>query len=268
MSSLLLFSEALFFWCLATATPHLSLPWSAWRSEKNPLVATGPATRAAAVAGVVLVATWSITPSTVLLAALSSATVILLYAGRPPATSAGLLAELELAMTALFAGASGTLIWMGHMNVGFPGLRVAIPEQRLAFLYLAASGMVLAIWQSGNIVRGILQKSGIVLPRQKEQRAGAGYDEAEDALVPEASSPRELKHGRLIGYLERILIVVLVVKGSYEGLGFLIAAKGLIRASEFEDRQLAEYFLVGSLLSVVCALAIGLSIQYALAHLW
>jgi hypothetical protein len=254
MSDLLFFSEVLFFWCLATATPRLDLRWTAWKSGAGVRGAFGPATRSAAVAAGVLLSAWTFTPASILLAVLAATSVLVLFAGRPRSLYVGLLAELELVSTIGFSALAGAIIWLGELHVGFPLLRIPLPEARLAFLYLASSGFVLAVWLSGNIVRGFLQKSH-VLPS------------AEDS-GPNAHESRRLEHGRLIGYLERILIVVLVVKGSYEGLGFLIAAKGLIRAREFEDRNLAEYILVGSLLSVVCALALGIAIQYALAQLW
>jgi hypothetical protein len=71
----------------------------------------------------------------------------------------------------------------------------------------------------------------------------------------------------LIGHLERAILILLVIEGSYEGLGFLIAAKGLIRARELETREVAEYFLVGTLASVVCALVVGIGLRYAFRQL-
>jgi len=83
-----------------------------------------------------------------------------------------------------------------------------VPLPRAAgLLYLLASGLALALWHSGNVVHGVLQRSRL-LP----SAVGGGLQGA--------------RAGRIIGYLERILIVVLVLKGSYEGMGFLIAAKG------------------------------------------
>lgn len=67
--------------------------------------------------------------------------------------------------------------------------------------------------------------------------------------------------GRLIGNLERLLLTVIVVAGSYQSLAFLAAAKGLIRSKDLENRDWAEYFLVGSLTSVLVAVAAGLLIQ-------
>lgn len=56
--------------------------------------------------------------------------------------------------------------------------------------------------------------------------------------------------------------------GSYEALGLIIAAKGLIRAKEFADRDFAEYFIMGSLASTAVALAVGVALRAAVGHLW
>ncbi len=62
--------------------------------------------------------------------------------------------------------------------------------------------------------------------------------------------------GRLIGQLERALIFLLVVLGQPTGIGFLIAAKSILRFGEAkEDQQLAEYVLIGTLLSFGLAIA-------------
>ena len=74
--------------------------------------------------------------------------------------------------------------------------------------------------------------------------------------------------GRAIGNLERLLMVLVVGLGSYEALGFLVAAKGLIRAREFEDRDFAEYFIVGTLTSVAVALVVGLVLRLTVPYLW
>ena len=61
----------------------------------------------------------------------------------------------------------------------------------------------------------------------------------------------------------------MVAAGSYSALGFLIAAKGLVRFEEFEkSREFTEYFLVGSLSSVLVALAAGLVLRHALLALF
>lgn len=51
-------------------------------------------------------------------------------------------------------------------------------------------------------------------------------------------------------------------------MGLIIAAKGLIRVKEFEDRNFAEYFLVGTLTSVSVAFVLGWLLRTAVARLW
>lgn len=87
--------------------------------------------------------------------------------------------------------------------------------------------------------------------------------------MQETLDVEELNRGRLIGNLERIVLTMVVTAGSYSALAFLIAAKGLVRSEEFEkSRDFTEYFLVGSLSSVLVALSLGLALRYALLTLW
>jgi hypothetical protein len=64
--------------------------------------------------------------------------------------------------------------------------------------------------------------------------------------------------GATIGILERILIVVFVLTGSQAALGFVGAAKTLARFRLLDDRDFAEYYLLGTLASVSVAIITGL----------
>lgn len=56
--------------------------------------------------------------------------------------------------------------------------------------------------------------------------------------------------GRIIGLLERGLIFVLVLTGQAEGIGFLIAAKSVLRFGAVkEEGRLSEYVIIGTLAS-------------------
>ncbi|WP_051189083.1 DUF3307 domain-containing protein [Halalkalibacillus halophilus] len=63
--------------------------------------------------------------------------------------------------------------------------------------------------------------------------------------------------GRYIGMLERILISMFVVANSVMGVTVLLAIKSLTRFKQFEDRRFAEYYLIGTLISIIIAIAIG-----------
>lgn len=61
--------------------------------------------------------------------------------------------------------------------------------------------------------------------------------------------------GYLIGILERFVILTLGFSGQLGAIGFVIAAKSLARFNQLNDRDFAEKYLVGTLLSVAVALA-------------
>jgi hypothetical protein len=78
------------------------------------------------------------------------------------------------------------------------------------------------------------------------------------------------KAGLWIGRLERLLILTFVLLNRYEAIGFLIAAKSIFRFSEIkssEDRKEAEYILVGTMLSFVAAIFIGVLTTWLLKQL-
>ncbi len=63
--------------------------------------------------------------------------------------------------------------------------------------------------------------------------------------------------GRLIGQLERALIFLLILIGQPGGIGFLVAAKSILRFEEAKKQPLAEYVLIGTLLSFTLAIAVS-----------
>jgi len=59
--------------------------------------------------------------------------------------------------------------------------------------------------------------------------------------------------GRYIGILERVIIFASILIGRYEIIGFLIAAKSIIRHHETENKAFTEYFLIGTFTSFIWA---------------
>lgn len=64
---------------------------------------------------------------------------------------------------------------------------------------------------------------------------------------------REYELGRVIGLLERTFLYFLIIWNQVGAIAILIALKSLARFKDLEDRTFAEYFLVGSLLSILTA---------------
>jgi hypothetical protein len=78
----------------------------------------------------------------------------------------------------------------------------------------------------------------------------------------EKTSPQGLeKAGLWIGRLERVLILTFVLLKHFEAIGFLIAAKSVFRFGDIrssDDRKEAEYFLVGTMISFIIAIILGI----------
>jgi hypothetical protein len=82
-------------------------------------------------------------------------------------------------------------------------------------------------------------------------------------------SPKGLPDGgRAIGQLERGLIFLLVFTGMPEGIGFLIAAKSVLRfGSVSDDRKVSEYVIIGTLASFGWAILASFATIWALQYL-
>lgn len=76
------------------------------------------------------------------------------------------------------------------------------------------------------------------------------------------SKPEYQNAGRLIGILERIIIVVMIILNQYAAIGLVFTAKSIARYDEItKNPSFAEYYLVGTLLSVIIAVSAVLAIQ-------
>ena len=85
-----------------------------------------------------------------------------------------------------------------------------------------------------------------------------------DAPRP-ADAPSEAGIGSTIGIIERLLISALVLAGGLLAIGLVVAAKTLARFKQLDDRDFAEYYLLGTLASVTFAVVTSLVAVRALA---
>jgi len=116
---------------------------------------------------------------------------------------------------------------------------------------LLLAGVMLAQLSTGNVlVRLVLRATGTVNPARVSGRSVPTY---------------RLKGGRLLGPMERVLIVGLGVAGELTAASVVVAAKGLLRWPELQAAReeghrgpgihaVTEYFLVGSFVSWMLAL--------------
>ncbi|MBW1640004.1 hypothetical protein G3H63_13110 [Microbacterium resistens] len=150
-----------------------------------------------------------------------------------------------------------------------PALGGAVPFD----LVVLAVGVFAVMLETGNVVvRAALESEHAILPADADADAGARADaragadadagaRADARAGADAPAPvREegFRGGRLIGPLERVIVLLLTLAAAYPLLAAMLAAKGIVRFPEISrdghSGARAEYFLVGSLVSWVVAL--------------
>jgi hypothetical protein len=71
--------------------------------------------------------------------------------------------------------------------------------------------------------------------------------------------------GRFIGIFERILVLTFILTDNFAAIGFLIAAKSILRFGDKTDtgaRKQTEYVLIGTLMSFAITILLGLLVYY------
>lgn len=166
----------------------------------------------------------------------------------------GVGAAVLVAFSGLSVKPGGSVLedWLRSLEVG-PVRFVEASHAMLLF------GVLLVNLATGNlVVRLVLASTGALRP--------ADINPAPPS-TPSTGPAAELRGGRLLGPMERLLIVGLGLAGQLTAAGLVIAAKGLIRFPELQAKrsdteeiqgagidQVTEYFLVGSFVSWLFAL--------------
>ncbi len=83
-------------------------------------------------------------------------------------------------------------------------------------------------------------------------------------VVPHDGEAKRYAMGRTIGLLERFLIFPLVLLGQWTALGFIVAAKSIARFPELHSKEFADYYLIGTLTSMLVAVATGVLLRFVL----
>jgi len=77
-------------------------------------------------------------------------------------------------------------------------------------------------------------------------------------LTDNHQGERDRRLSSAIGIMERLILITLVAADAISAMGFVLAAKSLARYQELNNREFAEYYLVGTLTSFTLALFAGL----------
>lgn len=63
----------------------------------------------------------------------------------------------------------------------------------------------------------------------------------------------------MIGTIERIIMLFFLLIKQYSSVGLVLTAKSIARYNKIsEDKEFAEYYLLGTLLSTICVLLISM----------
>lgn len=136
----------------------------------------------------------------------------------------------------------GTLMDRTAFNTLFLKLLHGISENNImiglidgtdADILLLLLGIIFLINEWNNLIRYILG----LIKTEPVLRDGNEVD------------TKEFGKGKIIGIVERSLFYFFVLTGNYASIGFILTAKGITRYRNLDNRDFAEYVLIGTLLS-------------------
>jgi hypothetical protein len=112
---------------------------------------------------------------------------------------------------------------------------------------LLTAGLATTVWALGVVLKH--QMAGFAAQLPTGLRAG----------LPQA--------GRTVGQMERLLVFVFVLAGQPGAVGFVVAAKSVFRIGALtnrDDRDHAEYIMIGTLRSFAYALVVAFATRWLL----
>jgi hypothetical protein len=141
---------------------------------------------------------------------------------------------------------------LAHLLVILAGWALLAPGVwRLTPLLTGIRGVTQLPWAA--VTTGAVYLAAFVFAHEGGNAIVRGVLPAED---PIPDSDDDLEAGSLIGSLERWIILFLGVAGLWGAVGLVVAAKSIARFEELKEQAFAEYFLVGTLTSVLVAIAL------------
>jgi hypothetical protein len=152
-----------------------------------------------------------------------------------------------LADQAMHLGAIGAIVWvLNHSNMlppeGLPIFWVGLCGKTFLQGLVLVTGLIASV-KAGGIVIGLAVKTLTAEPAVSSENGVGTLGRGAHGLE---------NGGKIIGYLERGLIFLFILMEYPGGIGFLIAAKSILRFGEVKDREnrmQAEYIIIGTFMS-------------------
>jgi len=115
------------------------------------------------------------------------------------------------------------------------------------FVVTHVAGLILCLSECNQVLRSMLRLLGISPPSAQPPSAGKEPTDAGQYL-----------RGGLVGAVERLLIYIFAANGAFNAIAFVITVKSIVRYQEIVKNHSAEYVLVGTLLSTLMAMSLGM----------
>ncbi len=115
----------------------------------------------------------------------------------------------------------------------------AFGKLQAKFVLVHAAGLLLCLSDGNLLIRWLLGLLGITPPP------------ANDASKP------QLRSG-LVGAVERLVIYIFAANAAFNAIAFVITVKGIVRYQDIMRDHSAEYVLIGTLLSTLFAMLLGM----------
>jgi hypothetical protein len=165
--------------------------------------------------------------------------------GRSDSTRALVIDQMWHAFTV--AVAAGLLAGIGHAEIQDVVQRLQASRTRLLPALVV---YVAVVFGGGYLVRNLTKP------------LLGGFD---SSIAGHGQTMKELRNaGMYIGWLERFLVLSALVLHSPATIGLILTAKSIVRFPELKDVRFAEYFLIGTLLSISVALIGGIILVWVL----
>lgn len=144
--------------------------------------------------------------------------------------------------------------WLRDLDVAAtsPFLLPASWLPPLAAWSLIAAGLAFNGKGGTAIVRSLLERYPSLV-------SGPTTAESDDETIADD----EYEMGRTIGVLERLIVFLLVLVGQWGALGLVLAAKSIARFPELKSQRFADYYLMGTLASILTAMVTAMAVRLA-----
>jgi hypothetical protein len=156
---------------------------------------------------------------------------------------------------------AGIMVVFGLVVVAISPVKIPV----LIGMVLGLLGVAVAVLGGNPVTRRVLEVATGGRVRETEDGGIVVSVPASSTTVGDDDTVRTLmRGGTVIGYLERVSVVVSIIAGFPEAIAVVVAVKGIGRFPEFAASEARERFIIGTLASLLWAAAVGGLIRLAI----